>query len=681
MRPVSRRLLTRLTRASGTLPQKDRMRLDRKTQLSIAYAILTILLLLVMQSYFEGQVDSVKYSDFRQWLVDGRVAEAYVGSDDISGTYYAEGMGDSGLRTFTVNKMDDPGLVELLQKHAPEYNGKREPTWLTSLLGWILPAVFFVGIWMFMARRMSGGSGGLMSIGKSKAKVYMEKGTGITFDDVAGIDEAKEELEEIVEFLRTPERFQALGGKIPRGVLLVGSPGTGKTLLAKAVAGEASVPFFSISGSDFVEMFVGVGAARVRDLFEQAKKHAPAIIFIDELDALGKARGAGSFGGHDEREQTLNQLLTELDGFAANAGIILMAATNRPEILDPALLRPGRFDRTVTVDRPDVKGREAILHIHSKEVKLGADVDMHRIAVRTPGFAGADLANVINEAALLAARRNKDAITMSELSEAIERAVAGLERKSRVLNEKERRIVAYHEAGHAIVGEVVDDTNPVQKISIIPRGVGALGYTLNTPLEDRYLMTKAELLGRICGLLGGRAAEDLVFKENSTGAANDLMRATQLAESMVKEYGMSETLGLVAHREDHNQNQFLGMGASDRAYSEETARRIDTEVASIISESYRRAVELLTAERDALESVVAILFEKEIMEGDELRRILGKAPADGDPGHGSAVADAGNGDAASTAASPTIPGTSSDASSEPASSGEPSGDTDSDEPA
>ena len=616
------------------------MRLDRKTQLSIAYAILTILLLLVMQSYFEGQVDTVKYSDFRQWLVEGRVATAYVGTDDISGKYYAESIGEGGLRTFTVNKMEDPGLVELLQKHSPEYDGKREPTWLTSLLGWILPAVFFVGIWMFMARRMSGGSGGLMSIGKSKAKVYMEKGTGITFDDVAGIDEAKEELEEIVEFLRTPERFQALGGKIPRGVLLVGAPGTGKTLLAKAVAGEASVPFFSISGSDFVEMFVGVGAARVRDLFEQAQKHAPAIIFIDELDALGKARGAGSFGGHDEREQTLNQLLTELDGFAPNAGIILMAATNRPEILDPALLRPGRFDRTVTVDRPDVKGREAILLIHAKDVKLGVDVDMHRIAVRTPGFSGADLANVINEAALLAARRNKNFITMDELSEAIERAVAGLERKSRVLNEKERRIVAFHEAGHAITGELVDDTNPVQKISIIPRGVGALGYTLNTPLEDRYLMTKAELLGRICGLLGGRAAEDLVFKENSTGAANDLMRATQLAESMVKEYGMSETLGLVAHREDRNQNQFLGFAASDRAYSEETARRIDEEVAGIIDASYQRALKILTAERDALEQVVDILFEKEIMEGDELRRILGKAPADGDPGHPSANGNA-----------------------------------------
>ncbi|MBT6144141.1 MAG: ATP-dependent zinc metalloprotease FtsH, partial [Gemmatimonadetes bacterium] len=439
-------------------------------------------------------------------------------------------------------------------------------------------------------------------------------------------DEAKVELQEIVEFLQTPERFQALGGKIPRGVLLVGSPGTGKTLLAKAVAGEAGVPFFSISGSDFVEMFVGVGAARVRDLFEQAKKHAPAIIFIDELDALGKARGVGGFGGHDEREQTLNQLLTELDGFATNAGIILMAATNRPEILDPALLRPGRFDRTVAVDRPDVKGREAILRIHAREAKLDTQVDLHRVAVRTPGFAGADLANVINEAALLAARRNKSTITMDELSEAVERAVGGLERKSRVLNEKERRIVAYHEAGHAIVGELLDEANPVEKISIIPRGIGALGYTLNTPAEDRYLMTKNELLDTTCALLGGRAAEEIVFSEISTGAANDLQRATSIAQSMVKEYGMSETLGLVAHREERNQNQFMGMGSPDRPFSEETSRSIDSEVALIISQSYERAKVVLTEKREEMEKVVTVLFETEIMEGDQLRAILGKEP-------------------------------------------------------
>ncbi|MEE2659106.1 MAG: ATP-dependent zinc metalloprotease FtsH [Candidatus Latescibacterota bacterium] len=625
------------------------MRLDRKTQLSIAYAILTVLLLLALQNYLGGQVEGVKYSTFRQWVVDGKIAECDLGSDEISGRYYD---GET-TRPFTVTRVEDPALIDLLVEHGVDYDGWREPTWLISLMGWVLPAVFFVGIWMFMARRMGGGSGGLMSIGKSKAKVYMEKGTGITFGDVAGIDEAKEELQEVVEFLETPAKFQALGGKIPRGVMLVGPPGTGKTLLAKAVAGEAGVPFFSISGSDFVEMFVGVGAARVRDLFEQAKKHAPAIIFIDELDALGKARGAGAFGGHDEREQTLNQLLTELDGFEANAGVILMAATNRPEILDPALLRPGRFDRSVTVDRPDVKGREAILQIHSREAKFADDVNLHRIAVRTPGFAGADLANVINEAALLAARRDLSAITMDELNEAVERSVAGLERKSRVLNDKERRIVAYHEAGHALVGELVDEANPVQKISIIPRGVGALGYTLNMPLEDRYLMTKAELLDTTCALLGGRAAEEIVFREISTGASNDLQRATQIAESMVKEYGMSEALGLVARREERGQNSFLGMPSSERTFSDETAKRIDDEISHIVDSCYERSKQVLLEHRDKLEEVVKVLFEREIMEGDELRQILGKpvqvqpdnAVARGD-GPGPQVTSGGNGSAA-----------------------------------
>ena len=593
------------------------MRLDRRTQLSIAYAILTVLLLLVIQSYLQGQVHTLSYSDFRAMVAEGAVREVSIGSDSITGTYFSDG----SEKSFVVTRVDDPELVSILAEHGIDFSGKVESTWFTTLLSWILPALIFVGIWMLMARRMGGGSGGLMSIGKSKAKVYMEKGTGITFDDVAGIDEAKEELEEVVEFLKTPERFQALGGRIPRGVLLVGPPGTGKTLLAKAVAGQAEVPFFSISGSDFVEMFVGVGAARVRDLFEQAKKHAPAIIFIDELDALGKARGVGSFGGHDEREQTLNQLLTELDGFDTNVGIILMAATNRPEILDPALLRPGRFDRTVTVDRPDVKGRTAILEIHARAAKLADDVDLKKVAIQTPGFAGADLANVVNEAALLAARRDKKKITMDELSEAVERAVAGLERKSRVLNEKERRIVAYHEAGHAIVGEVLEEANPVQKISIIPRGVGALGYTLNMPTEDRYLMTREELLDTTCALLGGRAAEDIVFGEISTGAANDLQKATQIAESMVKEYGMSDKLGLVAHRESRQQ-PFLGVPNGEKLYSEDTARRIDGEVARIIDESYARAKEVLVDRREVLEKVVEVLFEKEIMEGEELRHLL-----------------------------------------------------------
>ena len=593
------------------------MKFEKKTQLSIAYAVLTLLLLLSLQNYFSNQVETLPYSQFREWVKSGQVIECTFSGEFIHGRANVDGQ-EISFRTAAI---DDPELIGLLEEHQVEFTRQPSNNWFTQLLSWILPALIFVGIWLFIARRMSGGAGGLMSIGKSKAKVYMEKGTGITFDDVAGIDEAKEELLEIVEFLRTPERFQALGGRIPRGVLLVGSPGTGKTLLAKAVAGEASVPFFSLSGSDFVEMFVGVGAARVRDLFEQAKKHAPVIIFIDELDALGKARGAGSFGGHDEREQTLNQLLTELDGFDTNAGVILMGATNRPEILDPALLRPGRFDRIVAVDRPDVKGRTAILQIHAKEVKLAPDVDLHKLAVRTPGFAGADLANIVNEAALLAARRDKNAITMSELEEAIERSVAGLERKSRVLNEKERRIVAYHEAGHAIVGEVLPEANPVQKISIVSRGIAALGYTLNMPLEDRYLMTKEELQDTLAAILGGRAAEEIVFSEISTGAANDLQQATQMAERMVKEFGMSQRIGLVAHRTDRSQ-QLLGMASADRAYSDETARLIDEEIKAIIGAGYTRAKALLTQHRQALEDVVEILFENEVMDGDQLRNLL-----------------------------------------------------------
>ncbi|MCE2449430.1 MAG: ATP-dependent zinc metalloprotease FtsH [Candidatus Latescibacteria bacterium] len=593
------------------------MKFEKKTQLSIAYAILTLLLLLSLQNYFTNQVETLPYSQFREWIKSGQVIECTFSGEFIHGRANVDGQ-EISFRTAII---DDPEIIGLLEEHRVEFTRQPSNNWFTQLLSWILPALIFVGIWLFIIRRMSGGGGGLMSIGKSKAKVYMEKGTGITFDDVAGIDEAKEELLEIVEFLRTPERFQALGGRIPRGVLLVGSPGTGKTLLAKAVAGEASVPFFSLSGSDFVEMFVGVGAARVRDLFEQAKKHAPAIIFIDELDALGKARGAGSFGGHDEREQTLNQLLTELDGFDTNAGVILMGATNRPEILDPALLRPGRFDRTVAVDRPDVKGRTAILQIHAKEVKLGPDVDLHKLAVRTPGFAGADLANVVNEAALLAARRDKNSITMSELEEAIERSVAGLERKSRVLNEKERRIVAYHEAGHAIVGEILPEANPVQKISIVSRGIAALGYTLNMPLEDRYLMTKEELQDSLAAILGGRAAEEIVFDEISTGAANDLQQATQMAERMVKEFGMSQRIGLVAHRTDRSQ-QLLGMPSADRPYSDETAKLIDEEIKGIIGAGYTRAKELLTQHRQAMEDVVEILFEDEVMDGDQLRNVL-----------------------------------------------------------
>jgi cell division protease FtsH len=596
------------------------MKVEKKTQLSIAYAVLILLLLLTLQNYF-GRLDTVPYSQFRQWVEAGTVNQCVIGTEYIKGEVTEDGKS----RAFVTARVEDANLVELLSQKGVVYQQQVDNTWFTTLLSWILPAVIFVGIWMLMARRMGGGSGGLMSIGKSKAKVFMEKGTGITFENVAGIDEAKEELQEVVEFLKTPERFQALGGRIPRGVLLVGPPGTGKTLLAKAVAGEAGVPFFSISGSDFVEMFVGVGAARVRDLFDQAKKHAPAIVFIDELDALGKARGVGSFGGHDEREQTLNQLLTELDGFETNAGVILMAATNRPEILDPALLRPGRFDRTVAVDRPDVKGRESILRIHARGVKLGEEVDLRKLATRTPGFAGADLANVVNEAALLAARRDKQAISMAELEEAVERSVAGLERKSRVLNDQERRIVAHHEAGHAVVGELLPHANSVQKISIVSRGVAALGYTLNMPTEDRYLMTREELLDTICAILGGRAAEEVVLGGISTGAANDLQQATDIATRMVKEYGMSEAVGLVARREPRGP-QYLGLPVAERDCSEETNQTIDREVARIISEAYTRAKQVLDGHRDELERVVAVLFEKEVMDGEELRHILAGAP-------------------------------------------------------
>jgi len=593
------------------------LKLDRKAQLSIAYAVLTVMMLLLMQQYFVRQIESLSYSDFRQMVIEGEVVECHIGTDLISGTYLDI---DGDERSFTVTPIDDPGLIDLLLEHEVEVSGKPANPWFNSLLSWIPILLIFGVFWMFMARRLGGGSGGLMSIGKSKAKVYMEKGTGITFDDVAGIDEAKEELEEVVEFLKTPERFQALGGRIPRGVLLVGPPGTGKTLLAKAVAGEAEVPFFSISGSDFVEMFVGVGAARVRDLFDQAKKHAPAIVFIDELDALGKARGGGYPGGHDEREQTLNQLLTELDGFETNDGVILMAATNRPEILDPALLRPGRFDRRVTVERPDVKGREAILKIHAKTVTLGDDVDLAKLALRTPGLAGADLANVVNEAALLAARRNKKAISMPEFEEAIERSVAGLERKSRVITEKERRVTAYHEAGHAVVGEVSPHADPIQKISIVSRG-SALGYVLNMPIEDRYTQSKEELLAKITMALGGRAAEEVVFGEAWTGVTSDLQTVTAIAEAMVKEYGMSEDLGLVAHAEDRR-NNFLNMGPGERVYSEETARRIDAEVSRIVDNCYANAVQILRDNRAAIDRVVELLLEREVMDGDELRAIL-----------------------------------------------------------
>jgi cell division protease FtsH len=461
-----------------------------------------------------------------------------------------------------------------------------------------------------------------MQIGKSKAKVYIEKKTGVTFADVEGIDEAKEELVEVVEFLKSPEKYQRLGGHIPKGVLLLGPPGTGKTLLARAVAGEAGVPFFSISGSDFVEMFVGVGAARVRDLFAQAVQHAPSIIFIDELDALGKARGMNILSSHDEREQTLNQLLAEMDGFDPNQGVIIMAATNRPEILDAALLRPGRFDRQVLVDRPDIRGREKILRLHAKKIKLSPAVDLSVIAAKTPGFVGADLANIVNEAALLAAREGKSAVEMRDFDEAIERVVAGLQKKTRIMSPKEKKTVAYHECGHALVAELVPGADPVSKISIIPRGIAALGYTQQLPTEDRYLMTRSELLGKIYVLLGGRVAEEMVFGDVSTGAQNDLQKATEIARTMVTQFGMSERVGLVS-LEGPRTPVFLPVPTQGpKEYSEETARTIDEEVKKILSETHAKVREILSSHRQALEELAQLLLEKEVIERPELQTIL-----------------------------------------------------------
>ncbi|MBI2875612.1 MAG: ATP-dependent zinc metalloprotease FtsH [Candidatus Tectomicrobia bacterium] len=543
-----------------------------------------------------------------------------------------EGAVTSSRRFITV-RVDDSDLVKELESHGIQYRGEIENVWYKTILSWLIPMLILFAVWGFIFRRMGSGYN-VMSFGRSKAKIYAEDETKVTFDDVAGIDEAKEELKEVVEFLKTPKKFQSLGGKIPKGVLLVGPPGTGKTLLAKAVAGEAKVPFFSLSGSDFVEMFVGVGAARVRDLFGQAQQQAPCIVFIDELDALGKTRGVNPLAGHDEREQTLNQLLVEMDGFDTKNGVIIMAATNRPEILDPALLRPGRFDRQVLVDRPDLKGREEILQVHTRKVKLASSVDLRVLAARTPGFVGSDLANVVNEAALLAARKNKSQVEMEDFEEAIERGMTGLEKKSRVMNEKEKRIVAFHESGHAIVAESVPNADPVHKISIIPRGVAALGYTLQLPTEDRYLMTRSELLDRLAVLLGGRIAEELVFGEISTGAQNDLQRATDIARKMVKDFGMSPKLGLVTFDTERSPYFLPGAFVSGKEYSEVTAKEIDDEVKALIDTTYTRVKEILTQRRDVLEALAQSLLERETIEGDELRRMLRESAAassDGQP--------------------------------------------------
>ncbi|MBS3905578.1 MAG: ATP-dependent zinc metalloprotease FtsH [Syntrophaceae bacterium] len=592
--------------------------LFKKTNFTIWYFVIAFLIILLVQNYFvtKGTEDVIPYSEFKDSLRAGRIKELTITLETISGEWTTE----KGTRKFQTIRVEDSDLTKELESQKVRYTGKIDSKWMTNILSWIIPLIFFILIWRFLFSRI-GPETSVMSFGKSRAKIFAEKDKKVTFADVAGIDEAKEELKEVVEFLKTPGKFQRLGGKIPKGVLLVGVPGTGKTLLAKAVAGEANVPFFSISGSNFVEMFVGVGAARVRDLFAQAQTNAPCIIFIDELDALGKARGVNPVGRHDEQEQTLNQLLAEMDGFESNTGVIIMAATNRPEILDPALLRPGRFDRHVVVDRPDIVGREEILKIHTRQVKLSPEADLKVIASRTPGFVGADLANIVNEAALLAARKNKDSVEMADIEEAIDRVIAGLEKKNRLMSKKEKEIVAFHESGHAIVASILPGADPVRRVSIIPRGISALGFTLQLPTEDRYLMTRSELLNRLAVLLGGRVAEEIVFEEISTGAHNDLQRATDIATSMVKEFGMSEALGYVTF-EKEKKPFFLPSFGTSREYSEETAKKIDEEVKKIIDETYRRAKELLVSKKDKLEELARLLLEKEVVEEADLKRVL-----------------------------------------------------------
>ena len=598
--------------------KKKKTNIPRRTRFTIWYVIIVFLALSLLQQVFlASTIQDISYGEFKRKLVEGNVKYVNITPQLIRGVM------DDGS-SFVSIRVEDPELVKQLDEQGIDYAGKYENKVIGAILSWIVPLVFFFFIWQWLFKRMGPG-GAMMSFGKSKAKVFAEDEIKVTFNDVAGIDEAKEELEEVVEFLQSSEKFQRLGGKIPKGVLLIGAPGTGKTLLARAVAGEAKVPFFSMSGSDFVEMFVGVGASRVRDLFKQAADHAPCIVFIDELDALGKARGINPMGGHDEREQTLNQLLVEMDGFEPNTGVIIMAATNRPEILDPALLRPGRFDRQVAVDRPDVKGREAILMVHSRDVKLSEDVDLQVLAARTPGFVGADLANLINEAALLAARRDKETVGMAELDEAIDRIVGGLEKKNRVISKKEKKIVAYHEAGHAIVAEIVPTGDPVHKVSIIPRGIAALGYTQQLPTDDRYLMTKSELEDKLCVLFGGRVAEEILFNDVSTGAQNDLQRATDIALSMVTEYGMSEKLGLRTF-ENERRSAFMSFptASTPRDYSEEKAKVIDEEVEQILDNVHKRVQRILHDQRQILEDLYNLLMEQEVVDGEQLRKIMGK---------------------------------------------------------
>ncbi len=597
--------------------------MDKKTQFNVWYVIIAVFAVLLLQNLWvqSQQVEVIPYSQFQTMLKNGKIDDIAISDKYIRGKLREP---VKGRKYFYTNRVD-PRLAKDLAKYNVKFSGKVESTLLRDILSWVVPMAIFFGIWIFVFRRFAekqGLGGGLFSVGKSKAKVYVEKETGVTFQDVAGVDEAKDELKEVVEFLKHPDEYGRLGAHIPKGVLLVGPPGTGKTLLARAVAGEAGVPFYSINGSEFVEMFVGVGAARVRDLFQQARQHAPCIIFIDELDAMGRARGLSSGGGHDEKEQTLNQLLAELDGFDPSIGIILIAATNRPEILDSALLRAGRFDRQVLVDRPDKTGRIAILKVHMKNVRMAANVDPEEIAALTPGFSGADLANLVNEAALLATRRKADEVTMDDVTSAIERIVAGLEKRNRLLNPHEREVVAHHEMGHALVATALPGTDPVHKVSIIPRGIGALGYTIQRPIEDRYLMSRRELENKMAVLLGGRAAERLIFSEVSTGAADDLAKATDIARSMVMRYGMEEKLGQVSY--DAEPAPLLGTPQEyawrPKRYSEETAHQIDLAVKELIDRAYHLSLSVLEKNRSVLEAAAAQLLETETLQEKDLAK-------------------------------------------------------------
>ncbi len=606
--------------------------MDKKVQYNLWYALAAVFGILLLQTLWQQyqQVEPIPYSQFQSYLKDGKIDDIVIADKYIQGTL-KDARPDQPSQFITTRV--DPNIASDLEKYGVKFRGATESgigAFLRDVLSWVLPVVIFFGLWMFVFRKIAekqGFGGGFMTVGKSKAKVYVEADTKVTFADVAGVDEAKAELQEIVQFLKDPKKYGRLGGRMPKGVLLVGPPGTGKTLLARAVAGEAGVPFFSISGAEFVEMFVGVGAARVRDLFEQARAKSPAIIFIDELDALGRARGAFPWGGgHDEKEQTLNQLLAELDGFDPREGLVLLAATNRPEILDPALLRAGRFDRQVLVDRPDRIGRAQILKVHMRKAKLATDVDADQIAALTPGFSGADLANLVNEATLVATRRGAEAVSMEDFTAAIERIVAGLEKRNRLLNPQERKIVAYHEMGHALVALSLPGTDRVHKVSIIPRGIGSLGYTIQRPTEDRYLMTREELENRMAVLLGGRAAEVVVFGQLSTGASDDLAKVTDIARSMVTRFGMVEKLGQMTF-EDAPQN-FLGTPApsygQERKYSEETAREIDTAVRDIVRQAFDKAVGILRSKRTILERTAQKLLEKETLTEAELKALTGE---------------------------------------------------------